>query len=35
MESIKKKAEVIAYRKKCKVNGTGLSHYILVQKKGE
>lgn len=25
--------EVIAYRKKCKPNGTGLSHYILVDKK--
>ncbi|MHB8279558.1 MAG: modified peptide precursor CbpA [Candidatus Humimicrobiaceae bacterium] len=29
------KAEVIAYRKKCEVNGTGLSHYILMQKKGK
>ena len=24
------KKEVIAYRKKCKAGGTGLSHYILM-----
>ena len=27
--------DVIAYRKKCGANGTGLSHYILMDKKGE
>lgn len=27
------KQEVIAYRKKCKANGTGLSHYILMDTK--
>lgn len=25
--------EVIAYRKSCAANGTGLSHYILMDKK--
>lgn len=25
--------EVIAYRKKCKASGTGLSHYILIENK--
>lgn len=29
----KKKENVIAFRKKCKVKGTGLSHYILLDKK--
>ena len=29
----KVKKNVIAYRKKCKVNGTGLSHYVLLDKK--
>ena len=33
METREKK-EVIAYRKKCKADGTGLSHYILMDKKG-
>ncbi len=33
MKAIAEKAEVIAYRKTCKVSGTGLSHYILMQKK--
>lgn len=28
-----KKRDVIAFRKKCKANGTGLSHYILLDKK--
>jgi modified peptide precursor CbpA len=28
-----KRQEVIAYRKSCKANGTGLSHYILMDKK--
>jgi len=27
------KKAVIAYRKKCKASGTGLSHYILMDKK--
>jgi modified peptide precursor CbpA len=27
------KKDVIAYRKKCKANGTGLSHYVLLDKK--
>ncbi len=29
------KREVIAHRKKCKADGTGLSHYILMDKKGK
>ena len=29
----KAKKDVIAYRKKCKANGTGLSHYVLMDKK--
>lgn len=29
----KAKKKVIAYRKKCKANGTGLSHYVLLDKK--
>lgn len=29
----KRKKDVIAFRKKCKANGTGLSHYILLDKK--
>lgn len=29
----KAKKTVIAYRKKCKANGTGLSHYVLLDKK--
>ena len=28
-----KKKEVIAYRKACKTEGTGLSHYILMDRK--
>ena len=37
MEKSVKRAEkdIIAYRKKCKANGTGLSHYILMDKKGK
>ncbi len=27
--------DVIAYRKACDVQGTGLSHYILMDKKGK
>ncbi|MFA4888157.1 MAG: modified peptide precursor CbpA [Candidatus Omnitrophota bacterium] len=29
----KVKKNVIAYRKKCKANGTGLAHYVLLDKK--
>lgn len=37
MEKKEKRTEkdVIAYRKKCKTNGAGLSHYILMDKKGK
>ncbi len=28
-----KKKDVIAHRKGCKVTGTGLSHYVLAEKK--
>ena len=28
-----KKKDVIAYRKSCKAEGTGLSHYILMDRK--
>ncbi len=31
----KEKKDVIAYRKKCKADGAGLSHYILMDKKGK
>ncbi|MDO9541549.1 MAG: modified peptide precursor CbpA [Kiritimatiellia bacterium] len=31
----KKKQTVIAYRKSCKAEGTGLSHYILMDKKAK
>ncbi len=29
------KRDVISYRRSCDVNGTGLSHYILMDKKGK
>ncbi|MEW6171352.1 MAG: modified peptide precursor CbpA [Candidatus Omnitrophota bacterium] len=29
----KRKKSVIAYRKKCKASGTGLSHYVFENKK--
>ena len=29
------KKDVIAYRKTCKAQGTGLSHYILMDKKAK
>lgn len=29
------KPAVIAYRKKCQAKGTGLSHYILMDKKAK
>lgn len=31
----KTKVDVIAYRKGCKANGTGLSHYVLMNKEGK
>lgn len=31
----KQKKDVIAYRKSCKATGTGLSHYILMDKKAK
>ena len=31
----KKVKEVIAYRKSCKAEGTGLSHYILMDRKSK
>ncbi|MBI4828712.1 MAG: modified peptide precursor CbpA [Nitrospinae bacterium] len=31
--SDRKRKEVIAYRKTCDAKGTGLSHYILMDKK--
>ena len=30
-----KKPAIIAYRKSCDARGTGLSHYILIDKKGK
>ncbi|MBA3065256.1 modified peptide precursor CbpA [bacterium] len=33
MEKKKVGKKIIARRKKCKANGTGLSHYILADKK--
>lgn len=30
-----KKKDVIATRKSCKAKGTGLSHYVLMDKKGK
>jgi modified peptide precursor CbpA len=30
-----KKQDVIAYRKTCQAKGTGLSHYILMDKKAK
>ncbi|MFH1903380.1 MAG: modified peptide precursor CbpA [Candidatus Omnitrophota bacterium] len=32
-DSRKGKRVIIAHRKKCKTKGTGLSHYILLDKK--
>ena len=31
----KQEKKVIAFRKSCKADGTGLSHYILMDKKGK
>ena len=31
----KQDKKVIAYRKSCKAAGTGLSHYILMDRKGK
>jgi modified peptide precursor CbpA len=33
MKDKKIKKDVIAYRKSCKAEGTGLSHYILMDRK--
>jgi modified peptide precursor CbpA len=33
MKSPAKKKAVVAYRKTCEAKGTGLSHYILAEKK--
>ncbi|MBU1150673.1 MAG: modified peptide precursor CbpA [Proteobacteria bacterium] len=33
MKEKKVKKDVIAYRKGCKAKGTGLSHYILMNRK--
>ena len=35
MKKTTKKKDVIAYRKSCKAKGTGLSHYILMDKKAK
>jgi modified peptide precursor CbpA len=35
MMKIEPKKAVIAYRKTCPAKGTGLSHYILMQKKAK
>ncbi len=35
MKKKQQKSKVIAYRKACKAQGTGLSHYILMDKKGK
>ena len=34
-KTTEKKKDVIAYRKSCKAKGTGLSHYILMDKKAK
>ncbi len=31
-KTVKKSAKVIAYRKSCRAEGTGLSHYILMDR---
>ncbi|EKE04578.1 MAG: hypothetical protein ACD_20C00047G0008 [uncultured bacterium] len=33
MQNQKKQAKIIAVRKSCSAEGTGLSHYILMDKK--
>jgi modified peptide precursor CbpA len=35
MMTKKSKKDVIAYRKTCQAKGTGLSHYILMDKKAK
>ena len=35
MKAKKCKKDVIAYRKGCKAKGTGLSHYILMDRKAK
>jgi modified peptide precursor CbpA len=34
-QEVKSKKQVIASRKTCKAQGTGLAHYILMDKKGK
>jgi len=35
MKKTTEKKEIIAYRKSCLAKGTGLSHYILMDRKGK
>ncbi len=35
MKKTTEKKEIIAYRKSCPAKGTGLSHYILMDRKGK
>ena len=35
MKKTEKKKDVVAYRKSCRAKGTGLSHYILMDKKAK
>jgi len=35
MKKTTEKKEIIAYRKSCRAKGTGLSHYILMDRKGK
>ncbi|MHC4872477.1 MAG: modified peptide precursor CbpA [Planctomycetota bacterium] len=35
MKKPAKQADIIAFRRKCKGEGTGLSHYILMDKKAK
>ncbi len=35
MKKAEKKQDVIATRKSCKTDGTGLSHYILMDKRAK
>lgn len=35
MKNQRTKKNVVAYRRSCEVNGTGLSHYILMDRKNK
>jgi len=35
MKKAKKKSAIISYRKTCKATGTGLSHYILTNRRNK